>query len=924
MVENLKIRDITEREIEVIELLSEGLTNNEIADRLFLSKNTIKWYVQQLNQKLFTNGREGIVKEALRLGLLDLPENSEIGIIRTNLPYQTTPFVGRGSELDQLQQILSDSNNRLLTILAPGGMGKTRIALELAQQQLSLHRDGVFFVPLESIYDVDGILVSIADCIGFQFGESHDDFKQQLLRFLSRKSMLLLLDNFEQVDVAGTTLVNDLLKISLNMKILVTSREKLNLLGETVYLLGGMHYSKHNSRDEILKYDAVRLILQTARRVRSDWEITPTNLQSVNRLCELTQGMPLGILLAITWLDVYSIDRICEEIQKGIDILTTQMRDLPPRQRSIRAVFEHTWQRLAKNEQITLMQLSVFRGGCTSEALESITNATPAVLQGLVTKALINRTQTERYVMHELLRQYAEEHLHAEMTLSDVWTAHAQYYLNLVESQEQALKGYHQVKALQIIKADWDNVHVAWQRACQNNQLDAIDRSLETLRFTMLLTSRMDRYTTWLNEALAILSLPDDDPFFIKLRVYKADALAEQSLTEQSYQVIKPIEKDIEVIDDVKVKLLAFIILSRVSYILSDPESSLEYAQTCLEMSHELGDLWYEAQAHYAHALVVGLWDADAPLYHVERCIGLSEQIGDRYWLSHGYLVGGLMLSRLGRIDEALAYTEKGYDIADELNDKHTMSAASSNLSVLVQSQGKWELAKRFQLRALHLEEEMGYASEALLTAQIRLSEYHLLQGDIQNAEYYLMQVAPLLEKMEYPAIPSRYYTQKSMLVEYQGHYEQAHQFAMQALEYIQTNMNWSIVHHAMQRLVWTHGCLDTYDEAQSYLIKVTQQELRSNRPWNMIANVALLSFTVTHDGNLPRATAMMALVEHHTIQAVWLQQHPKLQALRQRLRDELGENVYNEALETGKQLKARTVLEDWLKANDPNYSVPT
>ncbi|MGJ3240717.1 MAG: LuxR C-terminal-related transcriptional regulator [Anaerolineae bacterium] len=919
-VEKLQVRDITEREIQVIELLAEGLTNSEIADRLFLSKNTIKWYVQKLNQKLFTDGREGIVEEALRLGLLGLYLEGDIGPIRTNLPHQTTPFVGRERELIQLRQILDNSDNRLITILAPGGMGKTRLALELAHQQLTQHVDGVYFVPLQTIRSQQDVCAHIANSIGFQQGVQGDNLKQVLFQVLGGKSMLLLLDNFEQVR-DGTTFVNELLQAAPEIRLVITTRERLNLLGETIYTVGGLHFSESNSLDDMLKVDAVQLIQQVAQRIRPEWEVTPANVHSVNQLCQLTQGMPLAILLAISWLDVYTIERICEEIQMNLDILSTEIADVPSRQRSIQAVFDHTWERLTKAEREVLMKISVFRDGCTTDALESVTQATPRVLRGLVMKALINRLHSGRYQIHELLRQYAEKKLDDAGAVHQVRLTHATYYLDLVSNQSEKLKTHRQITALNLMSAEWENVRAAWQTAIEYNATEIIDRSLEALRLTMLLMNRMDRYSIWLNNALDSLPLSDRDSLFFKLSVYKADALIVQTLTEQSYQLLKSMEKDIEVSDDLMVKSLASVTLSRASYILSDPESSLNYAQMYLEMSRELGDLWHEAQAHYAYALIVGLWDADAPLHHIEHCLELSRRSGDRYWLSQGYVLGGLMLSRLGRINEALTYTEKGYDVANELNDKHTMSAALANLSTLVLAQGDWERAGTLQIRALKLEEERGHTSNELLTVTIKLSEYHLLQGDLQNAEYYLNRVWQRLDLIEYPAIPSRYYTQKSMIAEYQGLFDEAHQLALKATGYIKTNMNWSIVHNALQRLTWTYCCTDDFANVNPYLIQITRQELQSNRPWNMLRVVALLSLFVAYKGQLERAATMIGFVDQHNIQSTWLQEHPKLMTLRQTLRHELDDGKYDAAWQLGNTLDVRNILIAWLREFDPDYS---
>lgn len=918
-IENLQIRDITEREIEVIGLLAEGLTNSEIADRLFLSKNTIKWYVQQLNQKLFTAGREEIVQEAIRLGLIGSTSENIGGSLRTNLPYQTTPFVGRETELTQLQEILDDATNRLVTILAPGGMGKTRVALEFAQQQLTGQADGVYYVPLQSIQHPSEIITSIADNIDFRANAQNDDLKPQLFQFLSRKSMLLLLDNFEHV-IEGATIVNELLQVASDIRLIVTSREKLNLMGETIYTLSGMSYPQKYQSDPSMSYDALEFVRQVARRTKPNWELDDTIFKSATRLCQLTQGMPLGILLAMSWLDVYGLDRICDEIQKSLDILSTSMRDVPSRQRSLRAIFDYSWQRLSPDEQDLLRKFSIFRGGCTTEAVEILLGTKPVVVQGLVMKALLTRSRMGRYEIHELLRQYAEEKLH-QHTVDAIRHEYAQYYLNWLSQQEQELKDNRQIAAIERINIDWENVSAAWLIAIDDNLRGDIDKCLESIRLFALLTNRMKRYEVLINNAIDRLSFSKKDVLYVKLKIYKADTLVEQALTKQSFELLKATEEDIEDGVDTQTKALALITLSRASYILGDPEASLDYANACLEVAQSSDDAWHKAQTHYALCLIVGLWDADQPLRHIEQCIELSERTGDRYWLSEGYILGGLMLARQGKIVQAIAYTEKALQVAQELNNKHAIAGASVNLGAFARSQGDWERAEKLLDNGLRLQQEMGYAPESLISIQVRLSELYLLQGDIESADDYLQLAGKSLYDVEYPAAISRYYSQKSMMAEYQGLYEEAYRLASKAMEYIQTNMNWSIVHYATQRLVWSYCCLDAYDEVQPYLVNVTRQELRSNRSWGMVRNVAFLSLCVAHAGDLERANAMLGLVDQHDIQSVWLQNHPKLAAHRQMLREHLDDDTYNQTWQRGKDDDVRVVLQEWLREFDPNYS---
>ena len=191
-----RVEALTGREADVLACLADGLSNSEIAERLFLSTSTVKWYIRQLNSKLDTTNRDEIVRRAQSVGLLDRDAPEPVAA-KHNLLHQTTPFVGRETELDELAQILRLSEVQLVTVLAPGGMGKTRLALEAAEQQLDRFRDGVFFVPLQPLTEIEQIVPAIAQQMDFQFVADERSPKQQVLDYLRGKTLLLVIDNWE-------------------------------------------------------------------------------------------------------------------------------------------------------------------------------------------------------------------------------------------------------------------------------------------------------------------------------------------------------------------------------------------------------------------------------------------------------------------------------------------------------------------------------------------------------------------------------------------------------------------------------------------------------------------------------------------------------------------------------------------------------
>ena len=485
---------LSERELDILRLIADGWANRQIAEHLFLSLETIKWYNKRIYSTLEVKNRTEAVKMARERGLLESTSLETQPLRDTppphRLPAATTPFVGRQIELGELANLLADENARLITILAAGGMGKTRLALEVAKSQTSHFQDGVFYVPLTQVRTVDDIPPTIATSLNVQLSTASDP-THQLQTYLCNKAALLILDNFEHV-VDGSDHVTMLLNAAPNLKIVATSRERLNLSGEIVYALGGMALPTENTRAETLNCSAVRLFIQGMQRIQPNMAIADKDLPFVRDICLRVGGMPLGIQLAASLVDVLSLQDIAREIERNIDILATDMRDVPLRLRSIRAVFDYSWSRLSQAEREVYMRLSVFRAGFTREASQAVAGSNVIVLKALVNKSLLQwEPDAERYTMHELLRQYAEEQLQASARSDTVYQAHRSFYLDLMARCEIGIKGQHQLEALNQIEADFDNIRFAWGRAVEQNDPDAINRTLEPLYWFCRMRARV-------------------------------------------------------------------------------------------------------------------------------------------------------------------------------------------------------------------------------------------------------------------------------------------------------------------------------------------------------------------------------------------------------------------------------------------------
>ena len=387
-----------------------------------------------------------------------------------NLPTQTTSFVGREQDVDAICQLLTtDDDCRLLTLIGPGGIGKTRLALRVAQtliekfdssQEIIPRWDGIYFIPLASVADETDLVSAMANAVGYSFRGS-DNPQSQLIEFLRPQTILLVIDNFEHL-LDGATLLSSLLMAAPNLFLLVTSREALDLSEEWLYPIGGLSQPVEGATSaEIAANNAVKLFVERAQQVQRGFSLTAEISSAVVHICRLVDGMPLGLELAAAWTDTLTVAEIANEIAENLDILASDLRNIPERHRSLRAVFEQTWRRLTQVEQQTLRRLAIFRGTFTREAAQEVTNTSLTDISSLVHKTLC-RYQAGRYDIHELLRQFAFSHL-TEIEESSLQAQHGRYFSRLLATEQQAIMTAAEPDMLQTITDDFDNILAAWR-----------------------------------------------------------------------------------------------------------------------------------------------------------------------------------------------------------------------------------------------------------------------------------------------------------------------------------------------------------------------------------------------------------------------------------------------------------------------------
>ena len=401
---------------------------------------------------------------------------SDVTSGRPRLTAPVTSFVGRERELADCIQRLSSDSCRLLTLLGPGGVGKTRLALRAAQQLEARFANGFVAVPLASVADAAAVPLALAAALALELRALKAPL-DQLVDFLAPRELLLVLDNFEHL-TGSAMQIQYLLSECPKLKVLVTSRERVRLHGEWLLPLAGLatpplppeHGADAQLVQEALAYDALLLLDERARQIEPGFTITPLTLYAAVGICRILEGLPLGIELAAGWLRTLSLDGVKAALESSLDSLESDVHDAVERHRTLRAAIDHSWKLLNGAEQRACRALAVFHDGCDRTAAGAVTGTSLPLLKALVEKSLLRIGAGGRYDTHPLINRYSQERLAADPDeATRLVEAHANYFLRVLASWSGRLHGSQQPAMLEEFAPDYENIRAAW--------LTAIDKS---------------------------------------------------------------------------------------------------------------------------------------------------------------------------------------------------------------------------------------------------------------------------------------------------------------------------------------------------------------------------------------------------------------------------------------------------------------
>jgi predicted ATPase/DNA-binding CsgD family transcriptional regulator len=699
---------LNEREKAILQRLSAGFSDQQIADELFLSLHTIKWYNRQLYSKLGVSSRTQAIACAKEPRLLEGGEiEMPLPMSRYRLPAQTTLFIGRGREMAEVKPLLHTS--RLLTLTGTGGIGKTQLALRVAAEVVEVFADGACFVDLAPLSDHTLVAQAIAGALGV-VEQPAESLVDTLKRVLAERELLLLLDNYEHV-VKAAPFVTSLLAAAPRLKVLVTSRESLRLAGEQEYLVPPLSLPdvEATSVQQLNASEAGLLFVRRAQMVLPRFAVSEVTAPVIGHICTRLDGVPLAIELAAARCKLFTPQALLEQLagtREGspFHALAGGARDGPPRQRTLRDSIEWSYHLLDAGEQRLFARLAVFRGGRSLEAIEGVCSEglSPIdVLDGLaslVEKHLVQQQAAPdgepRFVLLEMLHEYAREQLKASGEEEAMQRRHAEYFVALAERVEPEYRKAGNVLQrywTQRLERDLDNIRAVLEWSLGGGEVALGARLAGALCLFWYGNGYHVEGRSFTQHLLARL---DEVPMIYQPKLlFSAGSLALDDLEAARHLFLRARDRAREVGDQLQ---LAWALAMLGYTLLQDPQAAMPIVEESLALFREL-----QHQPGIARALnIIGeiarfSGDDERARRAYEECLAIFQQAGEKRRIFFTLNLAFIALHQ-GKAEEARDLARQSLQSAREINNQLFVATSLAVLAGSLGALGQLEQAARF------------------------------------------------------------------------------------------------------------------------------------------------------------------------------------------------------------------------------------
>ncbi|MDW3177980.1 MAG: BTAD domain-containing putative transcriptional regulator [Acidimicrobiia bacterium] len=611
------------------------------------------------------------------------------------IPTDLTPFFGRELELSLLGERLKRGDYRLMTIVGPGGVGKTRLAAEAARASVEAHPAGVFFLSLASVASEAEMLSAVFDAIAPDAVQSAAEPRDRVIELIGDKRMCLVLDNFEHlVDDARDTVVA-LLQGCSGLRLLTTSREPLEVSSEDLFVLCGLETPEPGASD-IAESPAVRLFADRAYRVDKTFSLAAEDPDEVGRLCRLLEGIPLHLELTAARIGPLSVGDLNAMLHSEIDLPGEALRDAPDRHRTFDAVFEHSWATLEPDEQRALAHLSVTRDGFDSEAAHALIGSSGHEASRLARKSLLVEEGGRRFRFHELLRQSAAARLDDRVAAE---TAHARWFLGRVAEAEATLISGEAPTVSDGLVRDLDNVRAAWRYALAHGLTSELGSAAMGVGYLFELAGRV----------VEAPGLTSDAADAIRERRLDPDGDHDEAFFRRITARLLAVDSQDAVVDE---------LCDRIDELLA--EAPARDADRAWANLHRAQSAFYDGD----------LTRASVMLEATESQLDDLDEPELRAW---SLLQRGRLLSATGSFDDAIAVYRQALELFEHANDVRAQALTHSYLAPTYAEQNKvWE-AYVADSTAMSLTEKIGNR-QRLASLHINVGASLVLLGDYERA----------------------------------------------------------------------------------------------------------------------------------------------------------------------------------------------